>query len=152
LYVNNEDLNNPKLLTIQATRRTTISKTGTKPAPDAAISHLPNPMSGEDMTISGEEPSTEPYILRFSVLLLLTACCYGVQVLAGRQRQAIEEEQEFAVREGQLHSAGRLAAEIAHQLKNPLGIINNAIFSMQRALKEGKPVPEGQIEMIQEEI
>jgi signal transduction histidine kinase len=83
---------------------------------------------------------------------LLAVCCYGVQVLAERQRRAMDEEREFAVREGQLRTAGRLAAEIAHQLKNPLAIINNTVFSLERASKEGKPAAPGQIHMIQEEI
>jgi signal transduction histidine kinase len=77
-----------------------------------------------------------------------------VQVLAERQRRALEEAGEFAAREGQLRSAGRLAAEIAHQLKNPLSIINNALFSLQRALNQGhgKAAPQEQIRIMQEEI
>jgi hypothetical protein len=37
---------------------------------------------------SSEPPdnSTEPFLLRLFILWLLTACCYGVQVLAARQR------------------------------------------------------------------
>src|SRR5207237_9100897 len=84
------------------------------------------------------EHPAEPLLLRLVLLLLVTVCCYGVQVLLDRQRQVAEEAREFAVREGQLRSAGRLAAEFAHQIKNPLAIINNAVFSIQRALKEGK--------------
>ena len=95
---------------------------------------------------------TEPLVLRLTLLLLMTLCCYAVQVLLERQRQAEEEAREFAVREGQLHSAGRLAAEIAHQIKNPLAIINNAAFSLERALREGKPVKAEQIRIIQEEV
>ena len=64
----------------------------------------------------------------------------------------IEEAEEFATREGQLHSAGRLAAEFAHQIKNPLAIINNAAFSLQRALRDGKTEAAQQIEIIQEEV
>ena len=60
----------------------------------------------------GEDIPTEPFLLRVAVLLLMTVCCYGVQVLVERQRRAFEEEREFAMREGQLRSAGRLAAEI----------------------------------------
>jgi two-component system NtrC family sensor kinase len=44
-----------------------------------------------------------------------------------------------------------LAAEIAHQLKNPLGIINNAAFTLQRTLKEGKTITQ-QIQIIREEV
>ncbi|HEV2394627.1 MAG TPA: HAMP domain-containing sensor histidine kinase [Verrucomicrobiae bacterium] len=94
----------------------------------------------------------EPLLLRLVLLLLMTFGCYAVQVLLERQRQAEEEAREFAVREVQLHSAGRLAAEFAHQIKNPLAIINNAAYSLQRGLKEGKPAAIEQIEMIQEEV
>ena len=94
----------------------------------------------------------EPLLLRLTLLLLMTVCCYGVQVLMERQRRAVEEAREFAMREGQLRSAGRVAAEFTHQIKNPLAIINNAAFSLQRALKQGKPVSAEQIRIIQEEV
>jgi signal transduction histidine kinase len=82
----------------------------------------------------------------------MTICCYGVQVLLERQRRAVEEEREFAMREGQLRSAGRVAAEFTHQIKNPLAIINNAAFSLQRALKQGKAISAEQVRIIQEEV
>jgi signal transduction histidine kinase len=75
-----------------------------------------------------------------------------VQVLLERQRLAVEEAAEFAAREGQLHSAGRLAAEFAHQLKNPLAVINNTAHSLQRALREGRAPAAEQIAIIQEEV
>ncbi len=100
----------------------------------------------------GDGVSTESRLLRLCMLCLLTFCCYGVQLLAARQRRAQEEAHEFALREGQLHSAGRLAAEIAHQLKNPLAIINNAVFSIHRAATEGRPAHPSQLQMIQEEV
>jgi len=97
------------------------------------------------------EETNEPYILRVAVLLLMTWCCYGVQVLFDKQRRVDEEAVEFAQRQQQLQSAGRLAAEIAHQLKNPLGIINNAAFTLQRTVKEGKTITQ-QIRIIREEV
>jgi signal transduction histidine kinase len=94
----------------------------------------------------------ESFLLRIFVLLLLTICCYGVQALAERQRRELEEAREFAVRESQLHSAGRLAAEFAHQIKNPLAIIANAAYSLQRSLPENKNSAARQIEIIKEEV
>lgn len=94
----------------------------------------------------------ESFLLSVSVLVLLTFCCYGVQALAERQRRELEEAREFAVREGQLHSAGRLAAEFAHQIKNPLAIISNAAYSLERSLRENKNSAEQQIEIIREEV
>jgi signal transduction histidine kinase len=69
-----------------------------------------------------------------------------------RQRREFEEAREFAVRESQLHSAGRLAAEFAHQIKNPLAVITNAAYSLQKSLTENKNSAAQQIEIIQEEV
>jgi signal transduction histidine kinase len=94
----------------------------------------------------------QPFVLRLVVLWLTAICCYSAQVLLERQRLATEEADEFVTREGQLRSAGRLAAEFAHQIKNPLAVINNATFSLQRALRDGKAGAAQQIEIIQEEV
>lgn len=94
----------------------------------------------------------ESLILRVTILGLMTLCCFGLRVLLQKQQRAFEEAHEFALRQEQLRSAGRLAAEIAHQIKNPLGIINNAVFSLKRALAAGKNDVEQQIQIIQEEV
>ena len=106
----------------------------------------------QDTTGSQESGAAEPFILRLFLLWLLSICCYGLQVLFEKQRRASEESQEFAVRQEQLRAAGRLAAKIAHQIKNPLGIINNAAYSLQRAVQEGRPPNPQQIEIIREEV
>jgi signal transduction histidine kinase len=115
-------------------------------------------MSGLDDTtlrsldLPPREDWGQPFVLRLVVLWLTAICCYGAQVLLERQRLAAEEAEEFDVRTGQLHSAGRLAAEFAHQIKNPLAIINNAVFSLQRTLNDGKTDVAQQIGIIQEEV
>ena len=97
------------------------------------------------------EPAAEPFFLRFFLLFLMTLCCYGVQVLLEKQRLTEEEARLFNSRQEQLQATGRLAAEIAHQLKNPLGIINNAAFTLQRTVKDGKAITQ-QISIIREEV
>jgi signal transduction histidine kinase len=86
------------------------------------------------------------------VLWLTGLSCYGAQAFLERQQLAVEEAGEFAAREGQISSAGRLAAEFAHQIKNPLAVINNAAFSIARNLRSNKPVTLEQVEIIQEEV
>jgi signal transduction histidine kinase len=113
---------------------------------------LDDPSNENLAFINTTENPTQTLSLRLALLLLMTVCCYGVQVLLERQRRAVEEAREFAMREGQLRSAGRVAAEFTHQIKNPLAIINNAAFSVQRALKQGKPISPDQIRIIQEEV
>src|SRR5581483_3713552 len=89
---------------------------------------------------------------RLIVLLLWASCCYGIQLLFERQKRAEAEATEFAVRQERLQTAGRLAAEIAHQIKNPLGIITNAAFCLQRAVHEGQTAVDEQIGIIREEV
>jgi signal transduction histidine kinase len=101
---------------------------------------------------AGEANYTEPFLLRLFVLWLLTMCVWGVQVLVERHRQVRDEAREFSARQKELHSAGRLAAQIAHQLKNPLGIINNAAFTLNRALKDGPDGAPQQVRIIREEV
>src|SRR6267154_12225 len=118
----------------------------------AANLNYPGPNNSGQVLIEVPDRPTEQLLLRLILLLLMTLCCYAVQVLLEHQRQALDQAREFAVREGQLRSAGRLAAEFAHQIKNPLAIINNAAFSLQRALRDGKAISSEQIGIIQEEV
>ena len=89
---------------------------------------------------------------RLIVLIAWALCCYGIQVLFEKQKRAEAEATEFAVRQERLHTAGRLAAEIAHNIKNPLSIITNASFSLQRAVHDGEMAVDEQIQIIREEV
>jgi len=98
-----------------------------------------------------EDITVEPVMLRALLLVLMTACCYGLQVLVDKQRRMNAEEGEFERRQSQLQASGRLAAEIAHQVKNPLGIINNAVFALDQTAADNKPLQK-QIKLIREEV
>jgi signal transduction histidine kinase len=102
------------------------------------------------LTVPGKP--MEVLILRVALLVLMTLCCYAVQVLLQRQKLVLDQESEFALRENQLRSAGRQAAEFAHQIKNPLAIINTAVYSLQRGLKDGKADAASHLRIIQEEV
>ncbi|HEY1717634.1 MAG TPA: HAMP domain-containing sensor histidine kinase [Verrucomicrobiae bacterium] len=119
---------------------------------DIAISQNLNDFTQRALDLTPREDLGQPFVLRLAVLLLTTICCSGLELLLERERLAAEEAGEFAAREGQLRSAGRLAAEFAHQIKNPLAIINNTAFSLQRSLRGGKVEAAQQIEIIQEEV
>jgi signal transduction histidine kinase len=89
---------------------------------------------------------------RMIVLVAWALCCYGIQMLFEKQKRAEAEATEFAVRQERLRTAGRLAAEIAHQIKNPLGIITNAAFCLHRAVHEGETAVDEQVQIIREEV
>jgi len=103
-------------------------------------------------SITEPAPEPEPVVLRITVLVFMMVSCYGLQVLFAKARLAEEESRESVARQEQLRGAGRLAAEIAHQMKNPLGIINNAAFALQRSVAAGKAIPLPQLEIIREEV
>ena len=95
-------------------------------AMDMVISTNLDDTTSRALDLAPREDIGEPFVLRMVVLWLTTMSCYGAQAFLERQRLAMEEAGEFSARENQLHSAGRLAAEFAHQIKNPLAVINNA--------------------------
>lgn len=111
---------------------------------DVAIIRLDDPAAAP--------PVTEPFLLRIFVLLLLAFCCYGVNALAERERRRRLETQEFALRQEQFAAAGRLAAEIAHQIKNPLAVISSAAFNLQRALGPAVNGAARELEIIRAEV
>jgi len=104
------------------------------------------------MDLSPNEGLGESFLLRLLVLWLTTISCHGAQAFVEKQHVVAAEAEEFAVRENQLRAAGRLAAEFAHQIKNPLAIISNSAHSLQRSARENKPASLSQIEIIQEEV
>ena len=107
-----------------------------------------------DMTLFGPETAqrSEKPVERMIVLVAWALCCYGIQVLFEKQKRAEAEATEFAVRQERLHTAGRLAAEIAHQIKNPLAIITNAAFSLKRAVHEGETAVDEHVLIIRDEV
>lgn len=98
---------------------------------------------------------TESFLLRFFLLLLLGGICYGLRVLIDRERLRQSEAGESSLRQHQMSAAGRLAAEVAHQIKNPLGIINNTAYSLQRSLGGREGTEAGllrQLQVIRDEV
>jgi signal transduction histidine kinase len=96
--------------------------------------------------------STELFRLRISVLVLVGICCWGIYLLLERQRRRDRDRHEFLLRSEKMRATGQLAAEIAHQLKNPLSIINNAAFNLQRSLDRGKPLEPSSVQIIRAEV
>lgn len=89
--------------------------------------------------------------LRLGLLVGVAAWCRALQILLEKQQEKLALEAELELKRQQLEAAARLAAEIAHQLKNPLAIINNASYTLQKTVREGKTITQ-QIQIIREEV
>jgi signal transduction histidine kinase len=124
------------------------------------ISLNPSPLADPGNSIessvlmrSGGHSATEAFVLRIVLLFVLTFCCYSLQVLLEKQRQTEEDARELTTRQQQLDVAARLAAQIAHQIKNPLGIISNTVYNLERSVRAGKPeTTDHQLQIIREEV
>jgi signal transduction histidine kinase len=92
------------------------------------------------------------YWMRLTILVLVGLCCWGVYALIEREHLRAARKQEFQLRTEKIAATGRLAAEMAHQLKNPLGIINNAAFLLQREVENGKSPPREMVQVIRDEV
>jgi signal transduction histidine kinase len=92
------------------------------------------------------------YWMRLSILVLVGLCCWGAYALIERENLRAARQQEFQLRTEKVAAAGRLAAEMAHQLKNPLGIINNAAFLLQREADKGESPPREMVQVIRDEV
>lgn len=123
--------------------------------PTNSIAAVANPeaeFQTHDSMLTEDEGDTEAIVIRWLTLALAAVWLYALQVLLEKQRLAAEEQREFNLRENQIRSAGRMAAEFAHQIKNPLAIVNNAAFSLERSLKSGKGNPGTHLHIIKEEV
>jgi len=91
-------------------------------------------------------------IFRLLVLVLVTICGTAIYSLAQRRRREMDEAHERAIRSQRLDMAGMLAAQVAHELKNPLSIMTNAAFLLRRSKDKLDPRLRDQVEIIEQEI
>jgi PAS domain S-box-containing protein len=64
----------------------------------------------------------------------------------------LERTQEQLVRQARLAAIGQVSASIAHDLRNPLGVIQNAAYLLKSSLDAGAPVEREVVDMIEEEV
>lgn len=91
-------------------------------------------------------------ILKVVILILVTTSCWGIYNLLQQRLRIMDEDRERTIRVERLNLAGLIASGIAHELKNPLAIMNNALFMLKKNSNELNPGLQRQIDIIQDEI
>ncbi len=94
----------------------------------------------------------EIFYLRIIVLILVSICCWGIYALIQRKALELEEQRELHLRQEKIHAIRRLAGEIAHGIKNPLSIINNASYYLEKHISNDNEDLRKHVEIIREEI
>ena len=77
-----------------------------------------------------EKPAT--MILYIVILGMAGAGSWGANAFIQMRLRALSEEQERVIRTEKLNLAAMMASNIAHELKNPFAIMNNAAFLLRR--------------------
>ena len=69
-----------------------------------------------------------------------------------RVTQELDKVRQSLIRQTKLAALGQLSASIAHELRNPLGAIRNAVFLLKRKLQAGDGKIQQYLTMAEEEI
>ncbi|MDX9702677.1 MAG: ATP-binding protein [Candidatus Auribacterota bacterium] len=95
---------------------------------------------------------SEIFLLRFSMLLLFSFCCWGIYFLLQQKILKMQEERERTIRSEKLNIASKLTSQAAHELKNPLAIINNALYLIQKNIETHPEKIMQNVDIIQQQV
>ncbi len=66
--------------------------------------------------------------------------------------EALQKAQEELIRKGKLSILGQLAGVVGHELRNPLGVMSNAVYYLQMVLTEADETTREYLDIIKKEI
>jgi signal transduction histidine kinase len=70
----------------------------------------------------------------------------------GLDKKRLEETQEELVRKEKLSILGRLAGVVGHEIRNPLGVMNNAVYFLKTVLPDAEEPVKEYLDIIKQEI
>jgi signal transduction histidine kinase len=95
----------------------------------------------------------EPYLLFISAILLLGALSGWLMARLSLQTAAEARQVESElVRKEKLALLGQVADTVGHELRNPLGVMNNAVFFLQTVLADADETTREYLGIIKDEI
>jgi len=66
--------------------------------------------------------------------------------------RSLREAQDKLLRSERLATVGRLGASVAHELRNPLGVINNSIYYLRTKLRDANPKITKHLDIVEREV
>lgn len=99
---------------------------------------------------------TQPYNLLFRNLkqseAALKAYSERLEEMVEERTQELRETQEQLVRQEKLAVLGQLAGGVAHELRNPLGVIKNAAYFLKMAIEASDPETKETLTILERQI
>jgi PAS domain S-box-containing protein len=109
-------------------------------------------------SISVYSPQKEYFVAVFDVITKrkqaeqqLTKYTERLEEMVDERTHALKNAQEQLVRQERLATLGQLAGSIGHELRNPLGVISNAVYFLKMALPEANTVTREYLDIIENE-
>ena len=96
--------------------------------------------------------NNEVFFLRVTTLVLVSICCWGIYFLIQKKYAQKQDEYERVIRSEKLKIASNLTSQVAHELKNPLCIINNATYLIKKNAHSGSEKILRNTDIIQEQV
>ena len=112
----------------------------------------PPPYEQEAEFAASSEHQRRAVMLHLVILGMVGGGCWGGNTLIQTRLRALVEAQERVIRTEKLNLAGMMATSIAHELKNPLAIMNNAAYILRRNQDALDPKLRRQVQIIASEI
>jgi len=75
-----------------------------------------------------------------------------LEEMVEERTQELREAQEQLIRREKLAMLGQLAGGVGHELRNPLGVISNAVYFLKMTLPDADETTKESLEMISEEV
>ncbi|MBW3622336.1 MAG: GAF domain-containing protein [Armatimonadetes bacterium] len=116
-------------------------------------SDRPNHFSDEDVTLGGLfAHHAAMAIYKANALQKLGQARDALSLRVQERTRQLEEAQEQLIRSERLAAIGQVSATIAHDLRGPLGVINNAAYLLKLRLKDPDEKIEGALRALQNQV
>jgi len=77
---------------------------------------------------------------------------FHLEDMVGERTRELQEAQEELIRKEKLSLLGQMAGSVGHEIKNPLGVISNAVYFLKMVLSDGDPTVKEYLELINSEV
>jgi PAS domain S-box-containing protein len=110
------------------------------------------PIIGNDGTLRGYFGSARDITERKHAEEEIRNLNDGLEIMVQERTKQLLESQDELVRKGKLAVLGQVAGRVGHELRNPLGVMSNAVYFLQTVLSDADEITREYLDIIKDEI